>query len=311
VGTLSGTPRVSRTEAQATQHPSRIVGAVATDLGTRRTHALHQATPSLIQDLVAKRGLIWAFAQRDFRTRYRTSAVGWTWSLIQPLANLAVFAVVFSVVFTARAPELGSGGGSSYALYLFTGFVAWNTFAQLLNLSMASLRESGSLLRKVAFPAWAPVLGSALVQMIQVCLELSVMVVWYVVIGNVGWTWFYVPFLLLALALFSQAVGLLLSTANARYGDVQYIVGVVLSALYFLTPVLYPVSAIPASAAWLKAFVQYQPVSWYVQALHAALYSLDGPGVLVTGLLLLVGVVAFLGALWVFDRTTEDVGEIL
>jgi ABC-type polysaccharide/polyol phosphate export permease len=287
------------------------VGAVATDLGTRRTHALHQATPGLIQDLVAKRGLIWAFAQRDFRTRYRTSAVGWTWSLIQPLANLAVFAVVFSVVFTARAPELGSGGGSSYALYLFTGFVAWNTFAQLLNLSMASLRESGSLLRKVAFPAWAPVLGSGLVQMIQVCLELSVMVVWYVVIGNVGWTWLYLPFLLLALALFSQAVGLLLSTANARYGDVQYIVGVVLSALYFLTPVLYPVSAIPASAPWLKAFVQYQPVSWFVQALHAALYSLDGPGVLVTGLLLLVGVVAFLGALWVFDRTTEDVGEIL
>jgi ABC-type polysaccharide/polyol phosphate export permease len=308
---LSGTPRVSRTEGQATQHPSRIVADVATDLGARRTHALHQATPSLIQDLVAKRGLIWAFAQRDFRTRYRTSAVGWTWSLIQPLANLAVFAVVFSVVFTARAPELGSGGGSSYALYLFTGFVAWNTFAQLLNLSMASLRESGSLLRKVAFPAWAPVLGSSLVQMVQVCLELSVMVVWYVVIGNVGWTWFYVPFLLLGLALFSQAVGLLLSTANARYGDVQYIVGVVLSALYFLTPVLYPVSAIPASAPLLKAFVQYQPVSWYVQALHSALYSLDGPGVLVTGLLLLVGVGAFFGALWVFDRTTEDVGEIL
>jgi ABC-type polysaccharide/polyol phosphate export permease len=264
-----------------------------------------------VRELLAKRGLVVAFAQRDFRTRYRTSAVGWTWSLIQPLANLAVFAVVFSVVFRAQAPPLGRGDGRSYALYLFTGFIVWNAFSALLNLSMSSLRESGSLLRKVAFPAWAPVLGSAIVQMVQVTLELAVLVTWFVVIGNVGWTWFYVPFIVLGLALFAEALGLLLATANARYGDVQYIVGVALAALYFLTPVLYPVSAIPPDKGWLRAFVEWQPVSWYVRSMHHALYSLDGPGPVLTGGLLLFGVAAFMSALWVFDRTTEDVGELL
>lgn len=265
----------------------------------------------LLRLLVRRRGLVWAFAQRDFRTRYRTSLLGWTWSLLQPLASLTVFAVVFSVVFRAQAPALGSGKSSSYALYLFTGFIAWGMFSQLLNLSMSSLRESGPLLRKVAFPGWAPVLGSALVQMIQVSLELLVLLTWFAVVGNVGWAWLYAPFVLLGLALFSEGIGLLLATTNARYGDVEYMVGVALGALYFLTPVLYPVSAVPDGHGVLRLLIEWQPVSRYVQALHDSLYLLDGPGVAQTGALLAFGVVVFAIGLWVFDRTTEDVGELL
>lgn len=287
------------------------MAAVVTERVRRRARALRPAPGALLRDLVSKRGLIWAFAQRDFRTRYRSSAVGWTWSLIQPLANLAVFATVFSVVFRAPAPPLGNGEGSSYVLYLFTGLVAWNIVATLLTLSMSSLRESGALLRKVAFPAWAPVLGTGLVQMVQVSLETIVLLGWFLVVGNVGWSWLWAPFIFGALALFAQGVGLLLSTANARFGDVQYVVGVVLAALYFLTPVLYPVSAVPNDYPWLRTVIQYHPVSLFVQALHSALYGLDGPGLLGTAGLVVLGVGVFLGGLWVFDRTTEDVGEIL
>jgi ABC-2 type transport system permease protein len=284
---------------------------MVTETAAGRSWRPHLSPASLLGQLVAKRGLVWAFAQRDFRTRYRTSAVGWTWSLLQPLANLAVFATVFSKVFPAHAPPLGNGKGTSYVLFLFTGLVAWNLFSGLLNLSMASLRESGALLRKVAFPAWAPVLGSALVQLIQVAIETAVLIAWFVVVGNVGWTWLYVPFVFAGLALFTQGIGLLLSTANARFGDVQYIVAVVLTALYFLTPVLYPVSAIPSDAGLLKAFVSNQPVAIYVQALHDSLYSLSGPGVPTTLGLLTLGVAVFWIGLWVFERTTEDVGELL
>lgn len=261
--------------------------------------------------LVASRGLLLAFAQRDFRTRYRTSAIGWAWSLLQPLASLAVFAVVFSVVFRVPSPPLGNGEGSSYVLYLFTGLVAWNLFAGLIHLSMTSLRESGALLRKVAFPAWTPVVGACLVQLVQVGLELLVLLAWFLIIGNIGWPWLYAPFVLLGLALFAGGIGLVLSTANARFGDVQYIVTVLLSALYFLTPVLYPTSAIPEGTEWLKGFVEAQPVSQYVVAVHDSLYGLDGPGFLRTSILLAAGAVIFAVGLWIFDRTTEDVGELL
>jgi ABC-2 type transport system permease protein len=272
-----------------------------------------RAPVAVIRDLAARRSLVWAFAQRDFRTRYRTSAIGWAWSLIQPLANLAVFAVVFSLVFRAKAPELGSGDGSIYALYLFTGLVAWGLFAGLMNLSMASLRESGALLRKVAFPAWAPVLGAGVVQLVQVevALESIVLLTWFLTVGNIGLTWLYAPFLVLGLAMFAQGVGLLLATLNARFGDVEYIVGVVLAALYFLTPILYPASQVPGGSGWLGALVTGHPVAWYVTSLHDSLYTLSGPGILQTLALVVFGAAVFAGGLSVFDRTTEDVGELL
>jgi ABC-type polysaccharide/polyol phosphate export permease len=278
----------------------------------RRSAWLGMLGNTLLGSLVRRRSLLWAFAQRDFRTRYRTSAIGWTWSLIQPLANLAVFGVVFTVVFKAPAPSLGNGPGSSYVLYLFTGLVAWSMFVSLVNLSISSLRDSGALLRKVAFPAWAPVLGAVLVQMIQVLLEGTVLLAWFMVVRNVGLTWLFAPFILLGLALFATGLGLMLSTASARYGDVQYIVTVALSALYFLTPVLYPVDpTIPEDKGWLRAFVSNQPVSWFVKALHDSLYSLSGPGVATTTGLLIFGAVVFALGLWIFDRTTEDIGELL
>ena len=114
----------------------------------------------VLTDLYSHRALIWAFANRDFATRYRSSVLGWAWSLIQPLATLIVFAAVFSIVFRIEAPPLGNGNGSSYAAFLFTGIVTWNLFSSLLNLSMTQLKSNGELLKKVQFPAWAPVLGA-------------------------------------------------------------------------------------------------------------------------------------------------------
>jgi ABC-type polysaccharide/polyol phosphate export permease len=285
---------------------------VISEVEVRRAPLWQRAAgASLLGALITRRSLIWAFAQRDFRTRYRTSAIGWTWSLLQPLANLAVFATVFTVVFRAPAPDLGNGKGSSYVLYLFTGLVCWNLFLGLIMLSMSSLRESGAMLRKVAFPAWAPVLGAALVQAIQVALEVTVLLSWFIVVGNRGYAWLYAPFLFLALALFALGLGLMLSTANARFGDVLYIVTVLLGALYFLTPVLYPATAIPAGQPLLRSFVEHQPASLFVEAVHDSLYSLSGPGLASTAALLVFGAVVFSFGLWVFDRTTEDVGELL
>ena len=101
----------------------------------------------VLTDLYSHRALIWAFANRDFATRYRASLLGWAWSLIQPLATLIVFAAVFSLVFRIKAPPLGNGDGSSYAAFLFTGLVTWNLFASLLNLSMTQLKSNGELLK--------------------------------------------------------------------------------------------------------------------------------------------------------------------
>lgn len=265
----------------------------------------------MLTDLYSQRALIWAFANRDFSTRYRASALGWAWSLIQPLATLVVFAAVFSIVFRIEAPPLGNGEGSSYAAFLFTGLVTWNLFSSLLNLSMSQLKSNGELLKKVQFPAWAPVLGASIVQLVQILLELAVLIAMFLWLGNVGWTWLLAIPILLGTMLFSQGVGLMLSILNARFGDVQYIVAVVLGALYFLTPVLYPISMVEGQSEWLAWIIKANPMTWYVQGMHDVMYSLVAPPALLVVGLLVGGFASFWAGLAVFDRWSEDIGELL
>ncbi|MDO8307634.1 MAG: ABC transporter permease [Actinomycetota bacterium] len=265
----------------------------------------------MLTDLYSRRALVWAFANRDFSTRYRSSLLGWAWSLIQPLATLVVFAAVFSIVFRIEAPLLGNGEGSSYAAFLFTGLVTWNLFSSVLTLSMTQLKSNGELLKKVQFPAWAPILGASIVQLIQVLLELFVLVLMFAFLRNAGWTWVLAIPILLGLLLFSQGVGLMLSIVNARFGDVMYIVAVVLGALYFLTPVLYPMSMVEDQSEWLGWIVRLNPVSWYVEAMHDAMYSLVSPPALVIAGLLAGGFAVFWLGFAVFARWSEDIGELL
>ena len=250
----------------------------------------------MLTDLYTRRALIFAFANRDFTTRYRSSILGWSWSLIQPLATLIIFAAVFSLVFRIKAPELGNGEGTSYAAFLFTGLVTWS---------------SGELLKKVQFPAWAPVLGASLVQMIQVLLELGVLVIMFLFLRNISWTWTLALPILVGMALFAQGVGLVLSIINARFGDVMYIVAVVLGALYFLTPVLYPISMVDGQNELLSWVVKLNPVSWYVEGMHDAMYSLVAPPALVVIGLLVGGFLTFWAGFAIFNRWSEDIGEML
>ena len=265
----------------------------------------------MLTDLYTRRALIFAFANRDFATRYRSSILGWSWSLIQPLATLIIFAAVFSLVFRIKAPELGNGEGTSYAAFLFTGLVTWNLFSGLLTLSMTQLKSSGELLKKVQFPAWAPVLGASLVQMIQVLLELGVLVIMFLFLRNISWTWTLALPILVGMALFAQGVGLVLSIINARFGDVMYIVAVVLGALYFLTPVLYPISMVDGQNELLSWVVKLNPVSWYVEGMHDAMYSLVAPPALVVVGLLVGGFLTFWAGFAIFNRWSEDIGEML
>lgn len=265
----------------------------------------------MLAHLYSQRALIWAFANRDFATRYRASVLGWAWSLIQPLATLVVFAAVFSVVFRIQAPPLGNGQGASYAAFLFTGLVTWNLFSSLLTLSMTQLKSNGELLKKVQFPAWAPILGASIVQMIQVLLELIVLVAMFLWLRNIGWTWILALPILLGLLLFAQGLGLVLSILNARFGDVQYIVVVVLGAVYFLTPVLYPMSLLEGQNALLGWIIKVNPISWYVESMHDVMYSLTAPPLWEIGALLVGGFLVFWAGFAIFERTSEDIGELL
>lgn len=265
----------------------------------------------MLRELVDRRGLVWAFVKRDRSVRFRSSGLGWLWSLIQPLANLIFFSIVFSVIFEVPAPPLGNGQGASYPAFLFCGMVTWNLFAGLQLLSIQTLRSCADLLRKVAFPGWAPIIGAQVVQTLQGLMEVAVLIVFLLVLGNVGWTWLLAIPILVGTVLFAQGVGLMCAALSTRFGDVKEIVTVVLGVLYFATPILYPMSMLEGSPSALALLISLNPLSWYVQGVHDTMYSLSAPPAWQILLLLAGGMAVFWMGLQVFSRMSRNLVEML
>jgi ABC-2 type transport system permease protein len=273
--------------------------------------ALHWVV-SPFENLFRYRILVFAFVKRDLSTRYRSSFFGWLWSLAQPLASILIFTAVFAYVFRVQPPPLGNGSGAGYyAIFMFTGLVAWDVFSGVINQSMAALVSVGDLLKKASFPSWAPVVGASIVQWVQVLLELVVLIAMLIFVRNWSWTWIAAIPVMVALFLFALGIGLMLAVANAHFGDVKYIVTVILGGLYFLTPVIYPISMVEQASPLIATIVMLNPMTWFVLSLQDALYALVMP----TGWTLLALSVSGVATLWLglrlFNSASRNLGEVL
>jgi ABC-type polysaccharide/polyol phosphate export permease len=178
---------------------------------------------------------------------------------------------------------------------------------------MAALVGAGPLLRKIHFPPFAPVMGSALAVLNQTAIEFGLLFVVFVIVMNVGWTILLVPVLLVLLAAFALGLAMLLAILNARFRDVAYIVTVLLGLLFYASPIIYPITLVTdlyAAHPWLKAY-EYNPITSFVEAFRDVLWDLDFPG---WGRLAYLSVVSFgvLAVGWTyFERKAADVSEEL
>lgn len=222
--------------------------------------------------------LVGYFARRDLKALYKRSVLGWTWSLLNPLSTIVVYSFVFSVVFRAQAPPTASGS-SNFAVFLFSGLVAWTFFSSLLTGSMGWMAAMGELRRKVYFPPEAAIFGSAVAVAVQASVEVAVLVVIMIVLGNAGVTTLLVVPVLLAAGVFGLGLGFALAVLNTRFRDVQYLVGIGLQALFFLTPIVYPIDIVPVDAwgGWPRRLIEANPLNQFVSATRECVYLLEWP----------------------------------
>lgn len=269
---------------------------------------------SPLVEVWAFRPLVWNFAQRELKGKYKGSVLGWAWSLINPVATLITYTLVFSTIFRAVPPPLGNGEQGNYTLFLFTGLIVWNFFSNTVNGSMTSLVAVGPLLRKIYFPPFAPVAGGAMANGVQTLIEIAILVVVMVVLGNVSATLVLVPFLCLLLALFALGIGLVLAVWNVYYRDIAYLVGLALQILFYATPIIYPPSLVPEQAFGLPLralLLQLNPVAQFVEAFRDVVYELQWPSLLQLATLTVLSLATLSFGWWVFHRRARDVSEEL
>lgn len=185
------------------------------------------------------RALLAELVRTDFKLRYQGSVLGYAWSLLRPLLLFLILYVVF-----VKFLKLG-GDIPHYPIYLLLGIVLWTFFAEMTSLSLGSIVGRGDLIRKIRIPRWMIVLSSSISALINLGLNLLVVLVFMIVNKvDVMQTAIFFPIILLEIYIFALGISLFLAAAFVKYRDMSYIWEVLMQALFYLTPILYPMGLI-------------------------------------------------------------------
>ncbi|MCB1270830.1 MAG: ABC transporter permease [Microthrixaceae bacterium] len=254
------------------------------------------------------RTLIGNLAQRDLKSRYKKSVLGWLWSLINPAVTLAIYTVVFGVFLRAEPPVAGNGTTSSFALFLFCALVAWNFFSGTINTLIGNFQAAGGLLTRTYFPPECPMIAGLMTTGLQALLETAILLVFMVIVGNASWTFLISLPVLVLLALFSYGLGLIVGLGNVRFRDVGYLVGIALQVVFYATPIVYPITIVPEG--W-QALLRVNPLTHFADGMRDAFYLHTMPTAVNWLMMGGSAVISLVVGWWVFSVNAPKVIEEL
>lgn len=223
------------------------------------------------------RWLLWSFTRREVANRFRGSVTGAAWAVVHPLALLAVYATIFTLVFRVQLPA--SFAGTSYATVVALALWPWMMFAEGLTKGLASIEANAGLIRKVAFPhellVHAAVGSNFAIHLAGFLAVLAVLKAAGEPVHLAG-----VPaalLLLVPLALVTIGIAAFLAALQTLLKDIEHVVGILLTVVFYATPVLYPLELVPPS---LRAWAAANPLGYPMERIRQVL--LEG-GFLVAG----------------------------
>ncbi|QBY54958.1 ABC transporter permease [Cupriavidus oxalaticus] len=199
------------------------------------------------------RGFIAGSAKREFQSRYQNSILGAAWLIINPLAMIVVYTVIFSQMMRSRLPGIDSH--LAYSIYLCAGSLTWTYFAEVTTRSINVFVDNANLIKKISFPRICLPVIVIVNSTINFGIIFGIFVCFLVISGNFpGWVFFDVFPVLGVQILFSIGLGMILGVLNVFFRDVGQLFGVLIQFWFWLTPIVYPVTVLPEKIKELLAF---------------------------------------------------------
>lgn len=236
-----------------------------------------------LAELVDSRELLGSLTAREVRGKYKGSALGYGWSLLNPLAMMLVFTLVFHFVLKLRIQEPAAGGFRSYPLYLLCALLPWNFFSAVISGGMGAMLANANLIKKTYFPREMLVAAVVTSSGVTWGIEMLVLLAAFLVYGSVPLLWLpLVLVYMVSLAAFALGIGLMLSVLNVYFRDTVHLIGIALQLLFYLSPVIYGLEYITEghSPKVTQAVERYHlltlyhlnPLADYFQGIREALY---------------------------------------
>lgn len=256
-----------------------------------------------LRELWDYRELLYFLTWRDVKVRYKQTALGAAWAIIQPFFMMVVFSLFFGKL--AGIPS----DGIPYPVFAFCGLLPWQLFAHALTESSNSLVGNQNLITKVYFPRLVVPIAAVLGGVVDFAIAFVILLVMMLYFGIVpGWQIITLPAFILLAIMTALAVGLWLSALNVKYRDVRYTMNFLVQFWLFATPVAYPSSLIPEQWRWLYGL---NPMAGVVEGFRWALLGkTDPPGALL-GVSIAVVVLLMIGGLYYFRRMEQEFADVV
>lgn len=247
------------------QHQRDSQGVAASGEATLVDIALHRGPLARLGEVWRARELLVNLIRKELKVKYKSSALGFIWSLLNPVLYLVVFSVVFSYILPNDL--------ETFPLYLLSGLVAWNFFSAALGQGAASVVANAALVTKVSFPREVLPLAAVGAALFHFFLQSLVLFATLLVFRWApGWEYLAVlPLVLLAVVVLASACAIALSAINVRLRDTQHLLELVLLAWFWLTPIIYPFGKVADKTGTAVALLN--PMTTVTTTFQRALYN--------------------------------------
>lgn len=249
-----------------------------------------------VQALYDYRFLVKQLVVKDIKLKYRRSFLGYLWSVLNPLLIMLVLVTVFSTIFRYDI--------KNFAAYLIIGQTLFNFMTEATNQAITSITGNGSLLKKVYVPKYIFTLSKVTSSLVNLIFAMGAMLIVFIATRvPFSWTMLFFPVVIFEIYLFSLGFGMFLAQAAVFFRDIQYIYGVLTTAWMYLTPIFYPLSALPKN---VKTLVMYgNPMCNYITQFRDIMLYGKMPALSEVGVGLLVGAVFMLIGTFTFSKTQD------
>jgi len=255
------------------------------------------------KQLLKTRDLVWAWTLRTLRGRYQQSALGWLWAIVQPVATVAIFAVVFTRIVPVDT------GGVPYILFSYAAVVPWTLLATSITDMAMSLVQNMNLVGKIYFPREALPIAALLARLADFGISFILLVILVIVyrIPLLPQGLFYLPLILLIHITLILGLGLGAAALNVFYRDVDPLLKLVIQVWFYASPILYPVSLVPEQWSWLYFL---NPMAGIIAAYRDVLIYKTLPGDYLLSSAIISFSILVLGY-WFFKRVEFQFADII